>query len=196
MEYINVNELQELQNNPRKISEKDLEILKNSIKEDPEFFEARPIICNEINGKKIVIAGNQRLKASKELGLTKVPCFVFKNLSKDRQDKITIKDNVNNGFWDLQILEKDFKDFDFSNVGLDIKFDIKDIDVKAIPQNNITTNDFSVGSYVPNEQSNNDNTIKQEQQHYPINNEEKDDNETEEKYIICPHCGNKIVTNE
>ena len=136
VQYIDISTLEELERNPRKISASDFEALKRSITKDPCFFECRPLIVNKVNSKNIVIAGNQRLKASKELGLKEVPCVVFHNLSKEQQRRITIKDNHNNGFWDFDILSADFKDFDFEDIGMIVNFNY-DIDIK---QNEPITN--------------------------------------------------------
>ena len=70
------------------------------IKENKEYFEARPIICNT---DLVVYAGNQRLKAAKKLGMKKVPVFVM-NLPDNKMQEIMIRDNVNNGEWDAEAL--------------------------------------------------------------------------------------------
>jgi ParB-like chromosome segregation protein Spo0J len=51
----------------------------------------------------VIYAGNQRLKAAKKLGLTVVPVCVM-NLSDEKMTEIMIRDNVNNGEWDLNML--------------------------------------------------------------------------------------------
>ena len=133
IQWLNINELTLTSNNPRKIKDKDLNILVKSLKEDPELFEARPIIINIVQDegveKKIVIAGNQRLRASKILGLKEVPCFCFRNLSKEKQDKIMIKDNINNGYWDIDILKSNFSDINFEDLGLDIEIEDEKITI-------------------------------------------------------------------
>lgn len=85
LEYIDINKLNLLNNNPRTISKDNFEKLKKSIKDNPEYFEARPIICSDRTQKLVVIAGNQRLKASQELGLKRVPCYILKNLTGKKQ---------------------------------------------------------------------------------------------------------------
>ena len=57
------------------------------------------------NGNYIVIAGNMRLRACKELGFKELPCYVFaKDTPIDKLREYTIKDNANFGNWDYDIL--------------------------------------------------------------------------------------------
>lgn len=65
--YRKLVDLKKLENNPRQISKKDMEILKMSIKNNPEFLEARPLISSDRTGDLVTIAGNQRYKAAKAL---------------------------------------------------------------------------------------------------------------------------------
>jgi hypothetical protein len=90
--------------NPRKITKAAIERLKKSISENPDFFEARPILVNHVGDDYIIIGGHQRLEAAKQLGMTEVPIFAFENLSDDQFDKYMLLDNVNEGKWDVDLL--------------------------------------------------------------------------------------------
>ena len=57
-------------NNPRIIKDEKFEKLVKSIKDFPKMMELRPMIINKDN---IVLGGNMRLKALKELGYKEVP---------------------------------------------------------------------------------------------------------------------------
>jgi len=94
--YIEVEKLTPHPQNPRKISHKELEKLCKSIKKNPEYFEARPIICD---AALTVYAGNMRLKAAIKLGMDKVPVCVM-NLPEEKMQEIMIRDNISNGEWD------------------------------------------------------------------------------------------------
>jgi ParB-like chromosome segregation protein Spo0J len=74
--------------NPRKITKAGIERLKKSISENPDFFEARPILVNHVGDDYIIIGGHQRLEAAKQLGMKEVPIFAFENLSDDQFDNI------------------------------------------------------------------------------------------------------------
>ena len=90
--------------NPRKITKAAIERLKKSILENPDFFEARPILVNHVGDDYVIIGGHQRLEAAKQLGMTEVPIFAFENLSDDLFDKYMLLDNVNEGKWDVDLL--------------------------------------------------------------------------------------------
>lgn len=89
--YKKLTELSLLNNNPRVISKENMEKLKKSIKNNPDYFEARPIICSDRIGKLVILAGNQRYLASKDLGLKEVPCVILHNLTEQKENQISIK---------------------------------------------------------------------------------------------------------
>lgn len=119
VEYKPLDELCHLERNPRKISKENMEKLVKSIKANPDYFEARPIICSDRTGKLVIIAGNQRLRAAKTAGLSEVPVVVLHGLSEEREREITIRDNVELGEWDLDLLESDWDAEDLSEWGVD-----------------------------------------------------------------------------
>lgn len=102
--YRNLSDIKPLDNNPRKISKEQLETLKKSISENPEYFEARPIILSDRTGELVIIAGNQRYRACKELKFKEVPTILLSGLTEAKEREIIIRDNVNNGEWDDEIL--------------------------------------------------------------------------------------------
>lgn len=107
-EYTPISELVKLENNPRVIKKADFEKLKTSIKNNPDYFEARPIICSDRTGEKVILGGNQRYEAAKALGLVEVPVIVLHGLDEAREREIVIRDNVNNGDWDFDILANEW----------------------------------------------------------------------------------------
>ncbi len=119
VEYKPLDELSHLERNPRKISKDNMEKLVKSIKANPDYFEARPIICSDRTGKLVIIAGNQRLRAAKTAGLSEVPVVVLHGLSEEREREITIRDNVELGEWDLDLLESDWDAEDLQEWGVD-----------------------------------------------------------------------------
>ena len=102
--YRNIDELKKHENNPRTITSDQLERLKESIVKNPDYFEARPIVVSNRTGELVVIAGNQRLEASMQLGLKEVPTYLLENLTEEREREIMIRDNVSNGEWDMEKL--------------------------------------------------------------------------------------------
>lgn len=117
---IDPNTLVLLPNNPRKISKVGMNQLVDSIKANG-FWTHRSIACKEENGQLIVLDGNQRTKAAKRLKLPEVPVVIYTDLTPEEEADIILRGNINNGEWDLDILDDCWKDkVDFSFIGLDI----------------------------------------------------------------------------
>lgn len=140
----NVGQVEGLPRNPRWIKDERYTALKKSIEDAPEFLEARMLLVYPHDGKYVVIAGNMRLKACKELGFKELPCYVFKEdtpVAKLRE--YAIKDNVEFGNidwdclaneWDTEELqdwgmETDFLDEKDSNDGENDKTEKEDKDI-------------------------------------------------------------------
>lgn len=104
VEYRAIKDLKELPGNPRIIKKDQFEKLKQSIKDNADYFEARPIILSDRTGELIILAGNQRYKAAKAIGMTEVPTILLPNLTEEREKEIIIRDNVENGDWDWDML--------------------------------------------------------------------------------------------
>lgn len=109
--YRKTEELVKLENNPRTITQEQLQKLKESIQSNPDYFEARPIILSDRTGKLVIIAGNQRYDACVQLGIREVPTVLIPNLTEEREREIIIRDNVSSGEWDMaRLLEWDYAD--------------------------------------------------------------------------------------
>ena len=104
VEYRAIADLKELPGNPRTIKKDQFEKLKQSIKDNADYFEARPIILSDRTGELVILAGNQRYKAAKAIGLKEVPTILLANLTEEREKEIIIRDNVENGDWDWDAL--------------------------------------------------------------------------------------------
>ena len=104
VEYRPIKDLKELPGNPRTIKKDQFEKLKQSIKDNADYFEARPIILSDRTGELVILAGNQRYKAAKAIGLKEVPTILLPNLTEEREKEIIIRDNVENGDWDWDAL--------------------------------------------------------------------------------------------
>jgi hypothetical protein len=107
MELVNMNLalLKESEYNPRKITFKELEDLKESIK---TFGITEPVVVNvHPNRKNIIISGHQRVKACKELGLDAVDC-VLVSLDSDKEMELNIRMNKAGGKFDFDLLDEFF----------------------------------------------------------------------------------------
>ena len=108
--------------NPRQISTKDYNSLKESIK---KFGLVDPIIINQ-NGN-VVVGGHQRLKICKELKHIEIDCVVL-DLSKEEERELNIRLNKNTGDFDMDILANEFDidqlvDWGFKHIDLDVNID-------------------------------------------------------------------------
>lgn len=109
--YRKTEELVKLENNPRTITQEQLQKLKESIQSNPDYFEARLIILSDRTGELVIIAGNQRYDACVQLGIKEVPTVLISNLTEEREREIIIRDNVSSGEWDMaRLLEWDYAD--------------------------------------------------------------------------------------
>ena len=119
--YMNAAELTLLADNPRTISKTDFKRLVDSIKTNG-FWRHRPLAVVERDGKLVVLAGNQRLKAARKLKLERVPVVVYSDLTREEEQELILRDNINNGDWDYNALQVDdfWQDVDFGFLGLEI----------------------------------------------------------------------------
>ena len=116
--YRSTDEIYELMNNPRKITREQMKKLEQSIRDNPDYFEARPIILSDRTGKMVIIAGNQRVRAAAAIGMTEVPTVLLSGLSEEREREIIIRDNVSNGDWDYDVLASDWAIEDLQEWGV------------------------------------------------------------------------------
>lgn len=119
-QYRKLSELHELPGNPRTIKKNQFEKLKKSLTDNADYFEARPIILSNRTGELIIIAGNQRYKAAKAIGLTEVPTILLEGLTEEREREIVIRDNVENGDWDMDALANEWNAQDLMDWGVEL----------------------------------------------------------------------------
>lgn len=108
-------------NNPRVIKDDKFEKLKKSITEFPKMMELRPMV---INADDIVLGGNMRLKALKELGFKDIPDEWVKraeDLTEEEQRRFIIADNVGFGEHDWDVLANEWDIDELGEWGFDIE---------------------------------------------------------------------------
>ncbi len=92
--------------NPRKAVDGGIEALAESIAQNPEFFEARPILLSDRTGENVIIGGERRSEAARYLGMEKAPSILFHGLTEEQEDFILINDNTHSGKWDEDLLKQ------------------------------------------------------------------------------------------
>ena len=105
----NKGQIEGLPKNPRFIKDEKFKKLVKSIEENPEMTSLREILVYSYEGKYVVIGGNMRLKALKELGYKEAPCKIIPEETTVEQLKAyTIKDNSGFGDWDFDMLASEW----------------------------------------------------------------------------------------
>ena len=106
----NKGQLKGLPKNPRFFRDYRYEAMKKSIEESPEMLELRELIVYPYpEGRYIVVCGNLRLRACKELGYTELPCKILDagtDVKKLRE--YATKDNVNFGENDMDVMANEW----------------------------------------------------------------------------------------
>lgn len=124
-------------NNPRLIKDERFKKLVKSIQEFPKMMELRPMVINADN---IVLGGNMRLKALKELGYKEIPNEWVKkasDLTEDEAKRFIIADNVGFGEHDWDLLANEWDVEQLSDWGLDVPiFDNNINDIEEIDEFN------------------------------------------------------------
>ena len=117
IEKVSISSITENAANPRAINKHKFQKLVNSVKEFPEMLSLRPIIVNKDN---VILGGNMRYKACKELGLKEVYIIQAADLDDKQAQEFIIKDNVGFGEWDWDALANAFDNVELKEWGLDV----------------------------------------------------------------------------
>jgi len=121
MNYRNITEIKPNPKNPRVIKDEKFAKLVQSLKDFPEMLEKRPLICfTDTDGKMVVLGGNMRLKAAKEIGLKKLPVMLADDWNEEQKQQFLIKDNVGFGEWNREELQADWDVEQLGEWGLDV----------------------------------------------------------------------------
>ena len=109
--------------NPRKISQEDLNRLCDSIRQNG-YWQHRPMAVEPVPdkpGKYYILDGNQRKKALGRLKRYEAPCMIYTELTDEERDEIILRSNINNGEWDVPMLQAEFEQVDFEQIGLEFE---------------------------------------------------------------------------
>ena len=141
----NTGQLSGLPENPRYIEPDKMERLKENITAYPEMLVWRSLLVYPLHsGKYIIIGGNQRYKALRELGHTEAPCIIMdESTSIERLKAITVLDNASFGKFDMDALANMWDEYQLSGFGVDIPtFD-------PVPLDGLFTQEQSGGNDAP-----------------------------------------------
>ena len=102
-----------LPRNPRLVKKERFDTTRKSIEESPEMLELRELIVVEyMEDHYVVVCGNLRLRACKELGYKTVPCKVLPaDTPAKKLREYAAKDNINYGEDDKDIIANEWAEF-------------------------------------------------------------------------------------
>lgn len=119
--------------------------LKASIQDDPEMLALREVLIYQYEGHNVIIGGNMRYRALKELGYTEtIAKIIPPAITPEKLRAIVIKDNVAFGDWDYNDLANEWEIEDLDHWGVELP----DIDTGATDED-AEEDDFNVGENLP-----------------------------------------------
>lgn len=121
MILVNINKVKPKPNNPRIIKDDKYKKLVKSLSEFPDMLNKRPLVCfTDKDGSYVVLGGNMRLKALKELNYKEVPIVLADEWTEEQRNEFLIKDNVGFGEWDWEDLSTNWKSEELEEWGVDL----------------------------------------------------------------------------
>ena len=119
--YKNITDIKANPKNPRVIKDDKFAKLVKSITDFPEMLEKRPLVCfTDTDGKVVVLGGNMRLKAAKEIGLKELPIILADDWTEEQKAQFLIRDNISFGEWNIEELQTDWDFEQLGEWGLDV----------------------------------------------------------------------------
>lgn len=134
---LNEGQLSGVPRNPRFIKDDKFEALKQSIRESPEFLRANTLKVYPLkNNHFIVIGGNMRLRACRELNMNEVPCYVFpQSMTMKKLREYAIKDNMAYGQIDWEQIANEWEPEELAEWDFDMPEDFMDDDLPPLDGN-------------------------------------------------------------
>ena len=153
MKLVKITEVKTNAKNPRTIKDEKFRKLVKSIQDFPDMLNKRPLIVfTDVDGKYVVLGGNMRLKACKEIGLKEIPVILADEWTEEQKAEFLIKDNVGFGEWDWDILTDEWDADSLEDWGLDLPVDLSVKELEAeednfdVPEGGIET-DIVLGDF-------------------------------------------------
>ena len=116
IENIKITDLKEAEYNPRELTGKQYDDLKNSL---IEFGFVDPVLVNTHEERhNVIIGGHQRVKVWADLGNKSAPC-VRLNLSLEKEKELNVRLNKNTGQFDKEALSNFFEQADLVEWGFE-----------------------------------------------------------------------------
>ena len=142
---VNSGQIPGLPANPRFIRDEKYKKLIKSLQDNPEMTALRELLVFYHSGKYVIIGGNMRYRAMKELGYTETICKIIPpETPVEALKAYVVKDNAGFGEFDFELLSNEWDMEQIESWGVDIP----DIDLNPEPDEP-EEDDFDVESNIP-----------------------------------------------
>ena len=107
--------------NPRFTKDDKFKRLCKSLQEDPEMLEMRKVVAYDNHGELVVVMGNMRLRAMRELKEEETEAIILPtDTPAEKLKRYIIKDNASFGEWDWDMLANEWDEADLVDWGVDV----------------------------------------------------------------------------
>lgn len=146
----NDGQIEGLPKNPRQIRDHRYDKLKKSIEDAPEMLNLRELLVYPHGGKFVIIGGNMRYRACKELGYKELPCKVLDaETPVEKLRQYTIKDNENYGEYDWDVVANEWDTAELEDWGVELPTDWgAELEGEEINNSNKEIEDAEIGDKV------------------------------------------------
>ena len=140
----NDGQIEGLPKNPRQIRDHRYEKLKKSIEDAPEMLQLRELLVYPHGGKFVIIGGNMRYRACKEIGYKELPCKVLDaETPVEKLRQYAIKDNENFGEYDWDEVANNWDTSELEDWGVELPTDWgAELDGEGIEQKEIVEDEI------------------------------------------------------
>ena len=146
----NDGQIEGLPKNPRQIRDHRYEKLKKSIEDAPEMLQLRELLVYPHGGKFVIIGGNMRYRACKEIGYKELPCKVLDaETPVEKLRQYAIKDNENFGEYDWDVVANEWDTSELEDWGVELPTDWgAELEGEEINNSNKEIEDAEIGDKV------------------------------------------------
>lgn len=146
----NDGQIEGLPKNPRQIRDHRYEKLKKSIEDAPEMLQLRELLVYPHGGKFVIIGGNMRYRACKEIGYKELPCKVLDaETPVEKLRQYAIKDNENFGEYDWDEVANSWDTAEMEDWGVELPTEWgAELDGEEINNSNKEIEDAEIGNKV------------------------------------------------
>lgn len=119
---VNKGQLEGLPENPREMTEREFKLLKANIKKYPKLLNKRGLLVYPLeSGNYIIIGGNMRYEALKELKYKSAPCQIIeKDTDIETLKAYTLIENKHYGRWDWDAIANQWEELQLEEIGIDL----------------------------------------------------------------------------